>query len=351
MAPAWDRLPFVNRLRHAKRFTGTLAGAVRLPLLRTGIHLGLFEALRTPQTCAALSERLGLAPDLVEAWLEACRAQDLLRRSGGSGEEEPRYVLVPFVRWLLDAPEAAALHATLDQAGLAYAPRLAALDGLMKGAERPAYAAADEAIRVAAASRMLERPALRALARVPGVRNARRVLDVGCGHGSYLASFLTRYRDAYGLGVEIDPEVAEEARRRLREAEVWRRAEVRVGNFMSLDLPRGSHDLVLLNNSLHYFAPAERAALFRRVRERLAPSGVLAIQTPVRADTPLARALGAAANVAVFDLYLRTHRALHGLPRPEEIFETLRSAGFAVTGEVSILPGGSARYLWGRLEP
>ncbi len=336
MAGGWQRLRF------GKPFTATLAGATRLPLLRAGIHQGLFEALRTPQSAGALAERLGLAADLVEAWTRACAAQGLLRR------RREGYTIAPFVRWLLDAPEAAALHATLDQAALAYRPRLDALPELMKGAERPAYAAADEALRVAAASRMIERPALRALGRVPGVRSARRVLDVGCGHGTYLAGFLTRYRDAHGLGVELDPEVAEEARRNLRDAEVWRRAEVRTGDFASLDLPRGHFDLALLNNSLHYFPPTDHPALFQRIRDHLGPGGVLAVQTPVVADGPVARAVGALANVAVFDLYLRSHRDLHGLPEPGRVTEALAEAGFARCGETPILPGGTARYVWGR---
>ena len=334
-----------RRLRYGKRFMETLAGATRLPLLRAGIHQGLFEALRKPRTAAELAERLGLAGDLVEAWLRASHAHGLRNRRGEG------YVVGGFARWLLDAPEAAALHAILDQAALAYAPRLEQLAELMKGAERPPYGSPAEASRVAAASRLIERQALSALARVPGVRTARRVLDVGCGHGTYLAGFLRRYRDAHGLGVEIDPEVAEEARRTLREAEVWRRAEVRTGDFMDLDLPQGSYALVLVNNSLHYFPPGERAALYRRVLERLAPGGVLAIQTPVVSETRVARSFGSLAGVSILDLYLRTHRDLHGLPRPEELAEALGEAGFAEVGEVPILPGGTARYVWGRTRP
>ena len=108
-----------------------MSGATRLPLLRTGIHLGLFEALRTPHTPEALAERLGLAPDLVAAWCVAGEAQGLLRRRG------ERYRMDAFTRWLVDAPEAAALHAALDQTALSYAPRLDALPELLKGADRP----------------------------------------------------------------------------------------------------------------------------------------------------------------------------------------------------------------------
>jgi SAM-dependent methyltransferase len=217
----------------------------------------------------------------------------------------------------------------------------------MKGAERPSYGSPEEARRVAAASRVIEGRAIRALGRVPGTRTAKRVLDVGCGEGSYLAAFLRRYRDAQGFGVDLDPDVAEEARRRLREAEVWRRGEIRVGDFMTMDLP-SRFDVILLNNNLHYFPPAEHGALFRRALSKTAPGGVLAIQTGVLESGLLSRFLGTDAGMAVFDLFLRTHGNLHGLPDLPALHAELERAGFARTGEVSILPGGSARYVWAR---
>jgi trans-aconitate methyltransferase len=325
-----------------RRLAGVLRGATELALLRAGLELGLFEALRTPLGEAPLAERLGLADDLVAAWARAAEAHGLLRRRGDA------LSLGRFTRWLLDAPQAAAVHAALDQAALSWLPRLGELPALMKGGERPIWGSAEEARRTAAVSRMLESRALAALARVPGAPAARRVLDVGCGQGSYLAGFLSRYRDARGVGVELDPSVAEEARRTLREAQVSRRGEVRVGDFLSLALGAEGFDLALLNQSLHYFAPAERTALFRRVLEHLVPGGVVAIQTAVATRDPLSRLLGSAASVATFDLFLRCHGNLYGLPDPAEVAAALRDAGFASTGEVPVVPGGSTRYLWAR---
>ncbi len=339
MSRVWDGL------RHGRRLAQTLSGELRVTLLRVGVRQGLFEALRSPLGPEELARRQGLAADLVEAWLKAAWAHRLLRRREG------RYELTPFVRWLLDTPEAPALHAMLDQAELAYVPLLGRLPELMKGAERPAFGAPAEALRAAAAARLAERRAVSALARVPGARHARRVLDVGCGYGTYLAGILTHYRDATGLGIELDAQVAEEARRVLREAEVSRRAEIRVGDFMRLDLPAGSFDLVLLNNDLHYFAPESRAALFARILSRLRPGGTLAIQTPVAAEGRLARVSGGAALMATFDLFLRAHSNLHGLPEPETLMAQLRETGFAEVGRVAVVPDGTACYVWGRSAP
>jgi SAM-dependent methyltransferase len=327
----------------ARRLARVLEGATQLALLRTGLELGLFEALRTPQGEAALAERLGLAPDLVAAWLRAARANRLLDERDGA------YALGSLPRWLLDAPEAASLHAALDQAALAWLPRLATLPALMKGAERPAWGTPEEARRTASVSRLLEGRALAALGRIPGVRGARRVLDVGCGQGSYLAGFLLRHRDAHGVGVELDPTVAEEARRTLQEAQVSRRAEIRSGDFLAMPLPSEGFDLALLNQSMHYFAPAARAALFRRLREHLSPRGIVAIQTAVPASDLASRLLGTAAGTATFDLFLRCHRNLYGLPDPGELARALQQAGFAEFGEVAVVPGGSTRFVWGRL--
>jgi len=335
-------MPWLDTLRYGRRFAATLAAPLRLPLLRAGLELGLFEVLRSPHTPEALASRQGLAPDLVAGFLRAAHAHRLL------DEREGRYAIGGFVRWLLDAPEAAALHAMLDQVELSYAPALARLVELLKGAERPLHDGREASRRTALASRAVEPRALAALARVPGARAAKRVLDVGCGQATYLAELLRRRRDAQGLGVELDPDVAEEARRVLREAEVWRRGEIRVGDFMTLELPAGSFDLALLNNDLHYFAPSERVALFRRVLERLRPGGTLAVQTPVVRTGPLSRALGSAALVASLDLVLLAHRNLHGLPAPSEVEEALREAGFAERGRTDILPDGSAAYIWGR---
>jgi SAM-dependent methyltransferase len=227
------------------------------------------------------------------------------------------------------------------------ASSLGALPDLLKGAERPAFGTSDEARRMAAITRLVEPRALHVLEQIPGVRHPQRVLDVGCGRGDYLAGLLRRYRDAMGLGIEIEPAVADEARRRLAEADVTRRAEIRVGDFRTMELPLGTFDLVLLNHNLHYFTPSERVAVLRRAASRLSEGGVVAVQTLVLTEGILPSLFGLQAGAALFDLLLRTHRNLHGLPGAEEVHDALRAAGLGTTGEVAVLPGGAVRFVWG----
>ena len=126
-----------------------------------------------------------------------------------------------------------------------------------------------------------------------------------------------------------------------------RRAEIWSGDVMQDELPAGDWDLALLNQVLHYWSDGERDPLFARIAKRLAPGGVLAIQTSVVQEGAVARMSGTAASGALFDLFLRAHENLHGLPDPVDLQVRLRAAGFARVGSVSIVPGGSLRYVWG----
>ncbi len=316
---------------------------MRVGLLLGGMQSGLFAELRLSRTAAEFADALGGSRELAAAWLRACHAHGLLSRQGTS------YRTRGLARWLAGRePAAAPARAFLEQAVLAYQPLLARIPEILRGAERPRWGGGKGPARAASASRFGEARAFAALKRVPGVRCSRRILDIGCGEGAYLAELLRHFRDAIGDGVELEPEVADLARARLAEAQVQRRAEIHVGDFTALDLPHVAFDLAMLNQNLHYFAPSERPALFARVHTHLAPGGVLAILTAFVSDDPLSRLLGATATFASFDVFLRAHANLSGLPEYAELDAELRAAGFEAVGFVDVIPGGSLRYVWAR---
>jgi len=323
----------------------TLASFSRAHLLRIGIRTNLFEALRQPKTVNQLTQDSQLAPDLLQAWLRAAASHGLIRMVR---ERDRAYQIDGLAKWLLETPDSRSLIALIEETIEGYGPLLERMPDLIKEDARPEFGSPAESRRAAEISQLVERQALSALGRIPGVRGARRLLDVGCGYGGYLVGLLSRYRDAHGVGIEQDSEVAEIALCNLQAADLSRRSEIRVGEFMSMDLAPGFYDLILLNNNLHYFAPSIRSALFDRIFSRLVPGGIFAIQTAVVSDRAAARLMGYSANTAVFDLYLRAHDNLYGLPDLGELHASLLAAGFEAVAETAFLPGGSARYVWGR---
>lgn len=108
--------------------------------------------------------------------------------------------------------------------------------------------------------------AFRALART-GRRG--RVLDVGCGGGSYLQQWLALDWSVEGL--EIDPTAAARATDLLN-------APVHVGFAEELELPRARFDLVTMSHSLeHMRSPS---LVLQRITHWLRPGGLLLVMVP-----------------------------------------------------------------------
>ena len=181
----------LDRLRFGRRLASASRGQLEMAVLRAGLDAGLFEALREPRAAADLAAAQGLELDLTAAWLRAAHAHGLLERREG------KYRPSAYLNWLHEGADAAAARAMVGQVTLSYSSTLARLPALLKGEERPVFGGdPEEAIRVAEGSRVTEKAAFRALRRIPGVPTARRILDIGCGAGSYLVELLGRHRDA-----------------------------------------------------------------------------------------------------------------------------------------------------------
>ena len=332
----------LDDLRHGAALAGLVRAEMRAALLRSGLRSGLLAGVREWTTADALASAHGLDKALATAWLTALEAHGLAQREG------ERFRAAGIARWLLDSSVADAASAALEQSAYAYAPVLSHLPELMQSERRPSWGSREQALRTARASRLSERRALAALHRIPGAKKARRILDVGCGEAHMLAALLARYRDALGTGVELDARVAERAQETLEAAHVQRRGEIRSGDFFAAQLPH-AFDLALLNNNLHYFEEARWPGLFARIADHLAPDGLVAIQTPLLVDGTLARMSGARATLATFDLFLRAHANLSGLPDLARLEAALRGAGFAQVGTQPVLPGGSLCFVWARM--
>lgn len=152
-------------------------------------------------------------------------------------------------------------------------------------------------------------------------RGARRLLDVGGGHGAFLKAIGTAWPHLE-LGLFDLPEVVATGGAVLAEAAGAHRVSVHPGNFFKDSIPQG-YDMVSLIRILHDHDDAPAQSLLANIRASLAPGARLLIAEPM-ARIPGAEPMGE----AFFGLYLWAMGS--GRARsPAEITAMLKSAGFA----------------------
>jgi 4-hydroxy-2,2'-bipyrrole-5-carbaldehyde O-methyltransferase len=314
-----------------RRLSGALLGwrdaapFVRLHFLAVATELGLLEELRhRPATADQLSDRLAIGnPALLDAFLRLGAALGELRYRAG------RWSLRGRRSSALAAPQADTMRAMVQEAVRYDAAVYAGLGAHLRGAPPGDYLHATGAV-IAGASRMVE-PVLAPLVRsLVGEHRSRRVLDVGCGTGVYLIHAATAGGPQLtGLGIDLDAGVVQLAHRRLADASLPDRFDVRHADIRTAELPEASFDLVLLLQNIYYFAEDERPDLLRRLHGLLAPGGALLL-----ASLFAGRSLAA----AHYDLLFQATAGCAPLPRRLALDRQLHDAGFTTTRWVQIIP-------------
>jgi SAM-dependent methyltransferase len=112
-------------------------------------------------------------------------------------------------------------------------------------------------------------------AQVP-LHDAKRLLDLGGGPGTYALAFLARFHDLHATVCDRVPalEVAKELASRVRHG---RRLSYVPLDFMTDRIP-GRYDVIWYSNVLHIYSADQNRRLFRRLRTNLVPGGRLIIQ-------------------------------------------------------------------------
>jgi tRNA (cmo5U34)-methyltransferase len=124
------------------------------------------------------------------------------------------------------------------------------------------------------------------IAHAASERSAAAILDLGIGTGETMRHVADRHPSARYVGIDESEPMLAVARA------VVPRADLRVARLQE-DLPDGPFDLVVSALAVHHLDPQEKAALFRRVADRLTPGGrfvlgdVIVPDDPADAITPL----------------------------------------------------------------
>jgi SAM-dependent methyltransferase len=214
-------------------------------------QLGLFEALaESPATLEALAARTGLTQG------------DIYR----NGETAAAFLagrtpadLRPFLRFW-------------DRISYPTWAKLA--DALARGPSKEIFDIDAKLQEVASAGieAILVGPA-NALAAGHDFQRYRRLLDVGGGTGSWSIAAARRHPGLRATVFEL-PVVAEVAKKRIAEAGLADRIDVKVGDVLKDALPV-DHDVFLMANLIHYWSPEQNRALLKSVRAAAGPGARL----------------------------------------------------------------------------
>jgi SAM-dependent methyltransferase len=302
---------FRARLRAAREgMTG-----VRLQLIAAALDLGLLDALgEGPASTERLAGRLGVVDqDMLAAYLRVLAAAGLATGEGS-------WRLTRFGRAIVDDD---VVRASYEGFGGYHTELYRQLPALLRGGprRRDTVESGEVIARLSAALYPLIR---HLLVRTVTARRPRRVLDIGCGAGLYLAAMLEAASEATGLGVDVDPDAAALARRTLSERGLADRASVEEVDIRKALVAGRSGalaegiDLALLANSIYYVPVDERVELLGAIARLLAPGGALVVVTTVAGPQLFSRHL---------DLELRAQEGRMELPAIDVLLGQLRDAG------------------------
>lgn len=315
--------------KRARALFDVCAGFVYSQVLLACLQLRLFDVLfEGPQSADALAARLSMSPAAMQRLLSAAASLNLVERRGrllwGLGPLGAAVVGNPGIAAMIE--HNALLYADLqdpvsllrgETRGTAIARfwPYAATEGGTYG-DVPAEAAAAYSRLMGVSQAMIANDVISAY---PFSRH-RRLLDVGGGDGTFLATVFERVPSLELMLFDLPP-VAERAARRFADSRYAGRARAIGGSFLRDPLPGGA-DIVSLVRVLHDHDDGPAMALLRTARAALPADGVLLVAEPMvheRRPDPV--------GDAYFGFYLLAMGS--GRARPaSEIARMMAEAGF-----------------------
>ncbi|MEU9111226.1 class I SAM-dependent methyltransferase [Streptomyces sp. NPDC048483] len=263
-----------------KRLFEMVTGYQTTALLRTGLEIGVFDALADgPTDAATVAGRLGIDRRACTTLLACLALQGLLIRDGS------RFALGPGVRELLVSTEpsyAGGIHRVAAGAmewqalgRLAEAVRHGGpLDGFDSTVPDFPYWHDFAATGTFATDRLAAMVA-DALAATTAERPGPRILDVGCGSAAVGIELAARHPGAR-LWAQDWPTVLAVAEERAKERGVHDRTTLLPGDAFGIPLG-GPYDVIVAANLLFHFSPERAVLLLERLAGSLAPEGSLVI--------------------------------------------------------------------------
>jgi len=103
-----------------------------------------------------------------------------------------------------------------------------------------------------------------------------RILDLGCGPGTYFRKYLQSYPGMRAEAADVD-DVIPVIEGHLKAEGLGDRAVLHRGDFRKMTFPDNRFDLVLLSNVMHIYPADEVRSIFQQIRKTLRPGGAFLI--------------------------------------------------------------------------
>ena len=237
-------------------------------VLLTALELDMFTALGNGATAVDVSTKLGTDPRATDMLLNALVAVGaLLKRDGVFRCTEVSKALGPARMGLMHMVHLWDTWSTLTECVRSGKATTTRGPESFPEARTRAFIAAMHARAQENAEQT---------AQLSGIRDAKRMLDVGGGSGAYSIAFAMTcpalHAEILDLGTVVP--LAEEY---IREAGLQSRVRVRPGDMLTTDFGEG-YDLVLLSAVCHMWSEDNNRALIKRCAQALVPGGHLVIR-------------------------------------------------------------------------
>ena len=299
----------------------------QLNYLSAAKECGLLELLRdAPQDFEQLAKvycRDDKAREALEAWL------GLGVRLGYLKLDTNGYALKGLAKKLAQPQNDAALALLQEAAGL-HAKLITQTILKLRNGELWNLDDQDGEI-IARSSRILEAFQTEAIDRFFPATGSVRLLEIGCGSGFYIKYAADKNPSLTALGLELQPNVADVARRNIAEWGLQQRVNIETGDIRQR-IPNEGFNIVTLYNNIYYFTVKSRVGLLKHIRQFVAPGGFLLLMTCCQ---------GGSLGVEVLNLWGAATRSGGRLPRKDELVNQLKDAGFKQVETMRMFPGES----------
>ena len=297
------------------RLTRLMQPVYRAAFLATAAQQGILRRLAAgpvplPQLAADLTSEPG-GLEALEAWLQIGVQTGELRFDGQG------YSLRGKLARDLAQDHNDAWAAFLEEGVTLHYQLLMELPGRLRE-NRPFTLDDQDGELIARSSRLMEPLIFKAIDGVVPSAGPVRLLEVGCGSGTYIRYAAQRNPELQALGIELQPEVAEMARGNLAAWGLTPRAAVETVDLRDFS-PEPIYDVATLHNNIYYFPTAERVAVLAHLRSFLKPGGRLLLTTGCR---------GGSIFIGMLNLWGAATAGCGPLPLPSEMQEQFRQAGF-----------------------